>query len=214
MCGRFADHLEWEERWARILGEWPNGVEMSFNRTPTQQVASFTPDGGFAMRWGLVPAWSKEPKTKYSTINAVLETVASKPLFRGAWKEGRRCLLPILGYYEWKSEGGVKQPYLIRNADDTPLFLGGLWEFWQREKESLLSCTILTRKPIAQIEHIHNRMPVVIPVDQLTAWLEVSADEAKAMAENATPKLEHYPVNRYVNNARNDGPKCVERDAG
>lgn len=184
---------------------------MSYNRAPTQQVAAFTSDGGLAMRWGLVPTWSKEPKTKYATFNAVLETVADKPLFRMPWKDGKRCLLPVLGYYEWHSEDGLKQPYLIRSADDTPLFLGGLWETWRSENDSLLSCTILTRSPLAEIESIHNRMPVIIPVDRLTHWLETSPEEAKTTAENAEPELAWYPVSRYVNNARNSGPQCVEK---
>jgi putative SOS response-associated peptidase YedK len=34
------------------------------------------------MRWGLIPYWSKEIKIGFSTINAMAETVATKPVFR------------------------------------------------------------------------------------------------------------------------------------
>ena len=50
------------------------------------------------VRWGLIPAWSKEPKTEYSTINARAETVAAKPAFRC-----RRCLVPADAYFEWQA---------------------------------------------------------------------------------------------------------------
>ena len=46
-----------------------------------------------AARWGLVPHWSKEPKTKYSTINTRAETVADKPVYREPFKH-RRCFDP------------------------------------------------------------------------------------------------------------------------
>ncbi len=211
MCGRFANQLDWIEEWVALLGEWPADAPQRFNIAPTQTVAAFTPDDGYGMRWGLVPSWSKEPKTKYSTFNAVLETIEAKSLYRGPWKDGKRCIVPVLGYYEWKTEEGVKQPYLIRSADGNPLFLGGLWETWRGDDETLLSCTVLTRKPLASIEHIHNRMPVVIPMDQLTSWFEAAPDDAKKIASKSEPDLEHYAVSRYVNNARNDGAECVER---
>ena len=194
-----------------LLGAWPAVVPQRFNVAPTQTVAAFTPDGGFGMRWGLVPSWSKEPKTKYSTFNAVLETIEKKSLYRGSWNDGKRCIVPILGYYEWRKEGDAKQPYFIRSTDGRPLFLGGLWETWRGDDESLLSCIVLTRKPLESIKHIHNRMPVVIPSDQLITWFKSSPDDAKVIAAELEPDLEHYAVSRYVNNARNDGSTCVER---
>src|SRR5437762_3479147 len=52
------------------------------------------------MRWGLVPAWSRDPKVAYSTINARAETVVSKPAFRKPMAT-QRCLVPATGYFEW-----------------------------------------------------------------------------------------------------------------
>ncbi len=98
------------------------------------------------MRWGLVPSWSKVPTTKYSTINAVIQTVAEKRLCRGPWKGGRRRLIPVAGYDEWCLEDGVKQPFYIKAKDDSPLFLGGIWETWSRDETQMLSCSILTRE--------------------------------------------------------------------
>jgi putative SOS response-associated peptidase YedK len=34
------------------------------------------------MRWGLVPYWAKDIKIGFSTINAMAETVDTKPVFR------------------------------------------------------------------------------------------------------------------------------------
>jgi putative SOS response-associated peptidase YedK len=71
-----------------------------------------------SLRWGFVPSWSKDGKI--APINAMSETAADKPMFRGAFRK-RRCLLPASGFYEWKATGAKKkQPYAIRLADDKP----------------------------------------------------------------------------------------------
>ncbi len=53
------------------------------------------------MRWDLIPSWAKDGKLGNSLINARLETAATKPAFRSAWK-ARRCLIPTSGFYEWR----------------------------------------------------------------------------------------------------------------
>ncbi|NID07032.1 SOS response-associated peptidase [Luteibacter jiangsuensis] len=58
-----------------------------------------------ALRWGLIPAWAKDPKTGAKTINAGAETGASRTAFRNAFKK-RRCLVPASGYFEWRVKEG------------------------------------------------------------------------------------------------------------
>jgi putative SOS response-associated peptidase YedK len=100
-----------------------------YNIAPSQDVPIIreTSEGQYELvmvRWGLIPRWSKEPKTEYSTINARAETVAEKPAFRDAFRR-RRCLIPADGFYEWKKEGTAKQPFHIRMKDG-----GGLRVRW------------------------------------------------------------------------------------
>ena len=56
------------------------------------------------MRWGLIPSWTKDPKKAPLNNNARAETVADKPSFKSAYKS-RRCIIPVTGFYEWKTEG-------------------------------------------------------------------------------------------------------------
>ena len=76
-------------------------------------------------------------------INARAETAASKPAFRGPFRQ-RRCLVVCDGFYEWKRSGAKKQPYYITMKDGQPFALAGLWEDWEREGEIIESATILT----------------------------------------------------------------------
>jgi len=50
------------------------------------------------MRWGLIPAWAKDPRKFTVLINARAETVREKPAFKNAIVR-RRCLIPADGYY-------------------------------------------------------------------------------------------------------------------
>jgi putative SOS response-associated peptidase YedK len=68
-----------------------------YNIAPTQDVAVMRLDAQgqrqFAMlRWGLIPYWAKGLKIAFSTINAMAETLATKPAFREAFVQ-RRCLV-------------------------------------------------------------------------------------------------------------------------
>jgi putative SOS response-associated peptidase YedK len=210
MCGRFADHVEWSRNWVELLGEWPEEVVPSYNRAPSEKIAAFTSEGGFAMRWGLIPSWSKEPTTKYSTFNARIENIDTKPAYRSAWRANRRCVIPARGYYEWMKQGNRKLPYFIHDATGIPLFLAGLWEYWKRDDASVLSCTVLTQDAVPDIASIHNRMPVLLTVEEVEAWLQQTAINSVAwVADRPSPPLEWNPVSTYVNNARNDGEACI-----
>jgi len=120
------------------------------------------------------------------------------------------------GFFEWKdADGGPKQPYLLRRPDGSPLGLAGLWEHWQDpEGNELETCTILTTEPNAEVESIHNRMPVIIDPGDYGRWLDTGAHGPGDVADLLRPApdgtLELVPVSRRVNNPRHDDPGCVE----
>ncbi len=208
MCGRYSEHVSKMRGWADLLQEWASHARERRNIAPTQMVGVLSAQGTQSMRWGLVPAWSKEPVTRYATFNARLEAVAEKPAFRAAWKAGRRCLIPAGGYYEWKTAGGCKLPYFIHREDQGPVVFGGLWEHWQDAEtgESVLSCSILTRPAAACLAGLHARMPVMLQRQDAEAWLEGSRETAGRIVESAGDDgLRFDAVSTRVNNSRSEG---------
>jgi len=120
MRGRFTQRYTWREiRDLYGLTGAARNLQAHYNIAPTDTIDVVRPDDGGAselvsMRWGLIPYWWKKPvKQLPATFNARAEGVASKPMFRDAFKR-HRCIIPASGYYEWIARPDGKQPYFIR----------------------------------------------------------------------------------------------------
>src|SRR5438067_5842478 len=131
----------------------PNAAP-NYNAAPTDTlpVVRLDRDGRRSLdllRWGLIPYWAKDPKIGTQCINAMAETVATKPAFRDAFARGQRCIVPVDGFYEWKKLSTGKQPYAIVGADGLPLALAGLWERWRDQAggDTVQTFTIVTTTP-------------------------------------------------------------------
>ena len=166
------------------------------------------------LRWGLVPAWSKGPDSRYSMINARAETVKSKPAYRNAFKH-RRCLIPAEGFYEWKAGKGGKTPFLIRRAGGEPFAMAGLWERWHGpEGDTIESCTIIVTDANELVREIHDRMPVILGREdyrRVARSRQQGRGRPPGHAEagrSGTWTL--HPVSRQVNSPRNDSPDLLE----
>jgi len=216
MCGRYANHIKDMGTWADILGNWPADVALGYNVSPTQIVPAFYMNrtmkkiSGIGMRWGLVPGWSREINPKFSTFNARSETMAEKPTFRTAWKKSQTCLIPALGYYEWKGEKGHKQPYFIRMKNKEPLIMAGLWDYWQDGGNSLFSCTIITQPSEGELTEIHSRMPVILEHSHARSWLKDGTNRFNLISKQQhTGRLDFYPVDKTVNRSGSDGESLI-----
>ena len=112
------------------------------------------------LRWGLVPGWAKDSRISHKLINACAEAARIKPSFRTAFTS-RRCLIPADGFYEWKREGGPKQPWLVGMKDRGPFAFTGLWEHWTaREGVELASASVATLGDVAGRCFIPRRLPI------------------------------------------------------
>lgn len=218
MCGRFAFYSPSEAAAALFGASGSVDIEPRYNIAPTQYVAAVR-DGAddqrelVTLRWGLVPFWAKDPSIGNRMINARAETVAEKPSYRNAYKH-RRCLVLADGFYEWRRQGDMKTPYFISLASGEPFALAGLWENWtdKGSGESLQTTTLITTDANDFMAPLHHRMPVVLDADSATDWLAGSQELLDDVAA-ITPPLQAWPVDRRVNNARNQGAELI-RPAG
>jgi len=214
MCGRFAFYSPAEATAALFGASAPVPVEPRYNIAPTQYVVAIreieNQERDLTMlRWGLIPSWAKDPSIGSRMINARAETVAEKPSFRAAYRR-RRCLVPADGFYEWHQEGTGKTPYFISCASGAPFAFAGLWESWRGkdDSESIQSVTLITTAADTFMSSLHHRMPVILTPTTADLWL--AGDEILAeYAANHMLKLRAWPVDRAVNNARNEGDNLI-----
>jgi putative SOS response-associated peptidase YedK len=193
----------------------PEGTD--YNICPTDTIAAIT--GGpdrvrrmEAMRWGLIPAWYKQPGDGPLLINARSETVLQKPAFRAAVHE-RRILVGASGFYEWtKDAQGGRDPWYITRRDGSPLALAGLWEGWQDPVTGTLvrSVALLTVAANTPMQAIHHRMPVVIEPCDHALWLGEQGKGAAPLMRAAGDDILHWHrVGRAVNSNRASGQELI-----
>jgi putative SOS response-associated peptidase YedK len=186
-----------------------------YNVAPTQiaLVVRETPEGvreAAWLRWGLVPAWAKDPEIGGRMINARAEGLADKPAYRAAFRR-RRCLVPADGFYEWRPVAGSrrKQPYFVRLASGTPLALAGLWEQWRPSAgDAVQTFTIVTTTAHGALAALHERMPVIVAPADHDEWLS-SPNPSALLAAQADERLEIVPVATRVNSVANDDPTLI-----
>lgn len=219
MCGRFVldqnrdvvaerfnaevsdpGHWEWEPR---------------YNIPPTTVIPVVAHNSGgeralVPMRWGLHPHWRKEPPQGKPLFNVRLETAHEKASFRTPWRR-RRALIPMTGWYEWTVEQGGRQPWYIKPEEDGAQAFVGLWDQWRVDEGiTLLSCTILTTEAEGPIERLHHRMPVRLPEERWSDWLNPESRPDRVIEQKLSgDDLMFWEVDRAVNSNRASGSQLI-----
>ena len=183
---------------------------------PTQPIPVVRLDNGgrsFALvRWGLIPAWVKDPRGFSLLINARAESVLDKPAFRNAVRR-RRCLIPADGFYEWKQDGARKRPFF--SATRRLVAFAGVWEAWIGPNgEEMETACIITTAANRTLRPLHDRMPAVVPPQAFDLWLDNTNVDATTAAALLVPApedvFEPHEVSTAVNRTANDSAALIE----
>ncbi len=227
VCGRFVSSSKPDELARYFAAELEPGVELAanYNVAPTSEVYVVVEEDHHrvleAFRWGLVPPWAEDLRVGARMINARLETVATRNAFRQAFRR-RRCIVPADGFYEWTAVPGQtrKQPWYIHRPDGEPYAFAGLWERWRpagTDGPWVLSCSVITGAANPLMARVHDRMPVVLPPDVWSAWLDPDLQDADAVASMLRPTpaelVAFHPVSLEVNTVRNRGAHLIDEVA-
>ncbi|WP_395447495.1 SOS response-associated peptidase [Aminobacter sp. UC22_36] len=228
MCGRIAVLASPVETSAFLGVGDLESFPPRYNVAPTQPIlvvmagpqrppGSNLPDRmALLARWGLIPAWTKNPADMPLLFNARSESAIEKASFKTAMRH-RRALIPVSGFYEWKKlPGNRRQPYWLKPRKGGLVALAGLMETWSEPGGSEIdTAAILTTNASADILHIHDRMPVVIQPEDFTRWLDCRTQEPRDVADLMRPAqpdfFEQIPVSELVNKVANVGPEIQAR---
>lgn len=228
MCGRFVGAFSTEDLveelsaevaahgFALDIEQGMEGVSANYNTAPTQSIPVLTvvEDSRVVvskMRWGLVPAWSKDPSVGSKMINARSESITEKPSFRGLVPRNR-CVVPMSGFYEWdRSDPKSKVPYFVPRADGHLMLVAGIWTA-SPILEGQLTVAIITRDSLDDLVAIHDRSPVQLGVDDALDWMSEETPRLELLRLSDQPALAPRRVSTRVNSVRNNGPSLIEEE--
>lgn len=221
MCGRSSltkTEKELEERFQASF--YSEDLERynplpNFNVAPTHVmpvIANNDPQHFRPMRWGLIPFWAKDQKVGYKMINARIETVEEKS-FKQAL-ERRRCIVPVDGFYEWKTIGKKKKPYRIVVEHGKLFAIAGLWEKWKSPQgEVIESFTLITQPANKMMSAIHDRMPAILLPGQEKLWIDPTLSVKEALLliiPYPDDEMSAYPVSERVGKVSENDASLIE----
>lgn len=220
MCGRFSVTIE-EEQFEKVSGaKAPKNYKPRYNAAPGQILPVLIKNNNLQnskldwqqFKWGLVPGWAQNENVGNKAVNARVEGIDEKPTFKYSFQY-QRCLVIADSYYEWKGQGKNKIPYRILKKDESPFFMAGLWEIWNKGRQPLYTFTIITLPAKGIAAEVHDRMPAILPKGQEGTWLDSSSflDGFEGyINQNVEQNLKMYPVSRALGNVQNDYPDLIK----
>lgn len=136
------------------------------------------------------------------------------PLF-GELISRQRCIVPVSGFYEWKTEGQRRRPFKIHLQNNAIMSVAGIWETWRPGTASeRRSFSILTTAANRFMREIHDRMPVILDDSALDDWLSPETHEQLELKEFMKPCPDQWlsatEISTLVNSPKNNSPDILE----
>jgi putative SOS response-associated peptidase YedK len=205
MCGRFTLFSS-AKTLSKELDMALENIGHSHNISPGDSVLSIHEDSEGKSRIADYAQWGLKTPQNFH-INARIETIDTLPRFRDAWAQSR-CLIPANGFYEWYRDGVTKQPYYIFPKNHTPIYLGALRYSLPNESDNIV---LITTESNADIQAVHDRMPLMIPIQAHKEWLKGTINKSRLIEMNSAISMEAHTVSRRVNSTLNNDPKLIDR---
>lgn len=185
--------------------------------------------------WGIVPRWHVGDYKKHglTTNNIRLESLDSSKMYKPVLEQGRRCVVPVEGFYEWqtvdpKLKSSERAAYYIYmpQPDDVKIedkstwnsekvelmFVAGLFDLWHDDNgNSLFSFSTITFESNEKFNWLHHRTPAILETkEQINKWLDYDrVSQAEALKVIRHPeKIIWHEVSNYMNSSRNKSKSC------
>lgn len=189
----------------------PSYYYHAFGLPELPAICSDTPGSIQLLKWGLIPSWTRSSddakQIRFKTFNARAESISKKPSFSSAFKS-KRCIIPVVGFYEWQHRGKEKIPWYIYNPGNEIISIAGLYDEWIENTtgEVYKTCSIITASANELMAEIHNsakRMPVILNKSDENGWISQSSsiDEITSMLRPCPSEiLKAHTISSLVNN--------------
>ena len=167
----------------------PSYYYHAFGLPEIPAICSGMPNNIRLLKWGLIPSWVRTfddaNAIRYKTFNARSESIDTKPSFSSSFKS-KRCIIPVMGFFEWQHVGTAKIPWYIFHSENKILSVAGLYDEWTENDTALVFNTfsIITTEANNMMAEIHNsgkRMPVILDKSAENRWLDLSTSSTDSL---------------------------------
>jgi putative SOS response-associated peptidase YedK len=221
MCERYVmpEAAQAEQEFG-VLRRWWR-FSPSFNVGPQRNVPIVRRhDGeveGVMLRWGLIPEWAEADAARASVPHVPAETLEHSELTRIAWQRGRRCIVPMFGFYMWQlTWERYRQPFFVRLVNRPVFGVAALWDRSEAEDSDdvVESCALITVPPnplMAELQDSVTPMPAILDRRDYAVWLTAAPIVAESVLQSYAPdKMIAHPVSPRVNSLRNDDAQLIQ----
>ena len=178
-------------------------------------------------QFGLTPFWAKE---RMYLFNARAEgdrnkendehytgakAIVMKPAFRKPIRS-QRCLVIADAFIEGSAIEKLNKPYVVYLKDNVrPFAFAGIWDRWESgDGEIVYSFAIITTVANALMKKIGcDRLPVILPRNRETAWLNNNlalADVTRYLQPYPAKLMNAYPISIDIKNPKAEGRQLLE----
>lgn len=208
------------EREFEVAARWWQ-FSPSFNVFPGRNVPVIRRHGGdiegVMLRWGLIPDWAEADASKASVARVTSGTLAQSRAVRDAWASGRRCIVPMFGFYAWQLTGRrFRQPYFVRVVNRAVFGVAAVWDHSESEDgdDVIESCALITVPPnplLAELEGVAYQMPAILQPQDYKAWLSGSPAAAKLVLRSYPEhRMLAHPVSPRINSLHYDDSQLIQ----
>jgi putative SOS response-associated peptidase YedK len=220
MCERYvtpeAGHAEQE---FGVVRRWWQ-FSPSFNVGPSRYVPIIrVHDGqveGVMLRWGLIPDWAAGDAAKACAVTAPVAEVEHAAATRGAWELGRRCIVPMFGFYVWQMTWqGHRQPFFVRLVNRSVFGVAAVWDRTEVEDgddviEGSALITVPPNQLLTQLQGAVVAMPAILERRDYAIWLTAAPAVAKTVLKPLLPQyMIAHPVSPRINSFQYDDEHLI-----
>jgi putative SOS response-associated peptidase YedK len=220
MCERYvmADAEQAEREFGVVRRWWQ--FSPSFNVGPSRYVPVIRMhDGqveGVMLRWGLIPDWAQADATKACAVTVSSADVEHAAATRGGWELGRRCILPMFGFYAWQMTWqGHRQPFFVRLVNRQVFGVAAVWDRTEADDgdDVLESCALITvpsNSLLAELQGAAGEMPAILDRRDYAVWLTAAPAVAKTVLQPLPQQhMVAHPVSPRINSFRYDDEHLI-----
>ncbi|HEX4969749.1 MAG TPA: SOS response-associated peptidase [Steroidobacteraceae bacterium] len=211
--------VEQAEREFGVLRRWWQ-FSPSFNVSPERYVPVIRMHDseveGVMLRWGLIPGWAEADAAKACAATTSISTVEHAPATRGAWQFGRRCIVPMFGFYMWQpTRQGHRQPFFVRLVNRPVFGVAAVWDRTEAEDgdDVIEGCALITVPPnplLAELQGSNTEMPAILDRRDYAVWLTGAPAVARTALNPFPPQqMIAHPVSPRINSSRYDDDQLI-----